>query len=84
MRQLTEFWLDQATRIARKKVPGFDAMTVVESWKMDGWNDGTTTLFLVCKDHDGTHKRIKIEDYQPVVVETVIAKETVTISWVAT
>jgi len=81
--RLTDWWLNQAKTRAAKDVEGFESMDVVDGWKVDGYNDGTATLYLVCRDQDGTHKRITMEDYQPTVVDVVERKETVTHSWVA-
>ena len=36
---------------------------LADSWKLDGWNDGTTTLFGVYRDNEGVYRECRFPDY---------------------
>lgn len=36
---------------------------LVDSWKQDGWNDGTTTLIGVYRDNEGVYRECRFPDY---------------------
>lgn len=47
---LSDWWLDQLSKNMEKHFPEVIGMgTLVDHWKIDGWNDGTTTLIGVYK-----------------------------------
>lgn len=44
-RKLTQFWQDALNSQMEKHFPNIIATeTLVSAWKVDGWNDGTSTL----------------------------------------
>jgi hypothetical protein len=71
---LTHFWMKLAQDRAARSVDGFADMTIVDSWKVDGYNDGTATLVLVCEKLDGSFVRIDMPDYSPPEVRPVVRK----------
>lgn len=47
-RGLSNYWQDQLNKRMEKHFPEIiEGFSLVDAWKADGWNDGTTTLFGV-------------------------------------
>jgi hypothetical protein len=60
---LSTFWLKSLVERAEKHFTDVTARgTLVDHWKQDGWNDGTTTLFGVW-NCDGTYYLCAFPDY---------------------
>ena len=61
---LNDWWQDVLNERMGTHYPdviGFGVL--VDSWKRDGWNDGTTTLFGVYRDNEGVYRECRFPDY---------------------
>lgn len=60
---LSDWWLVRLSEKMEKHYPDIIGYgTLVDHWKIDGWNDGTVTLFGVY-EHEGKFKRCSFPDY---------------------
>ena len=80
---LSEFWAKALIDGTRKAFPDvFDTAPLIESWKVDGYNDGTATLFGIFQTGPDTYERVTLPDYQPATRETVVKQQVITEVWV--
>ena len=80
---LSEFWAKALINGASKAFPGvFDTAPLIESWKVDGYNDGTVTLYGIFRTGPDTYERITLPDYRPATREIVVKQKVITEVWV--
>ena len=61
---LNNFWLDSLSNHMEKHYPDvIGYMVLVDHWKIDGWNDGTTTLYGVYESDNGGYFLCSFPDY---------------------
>ena len=68
---LSNWWLDKLSDLMEEVYPDIIGHgELIDHWKRDGWNDGTTTLFGVYRV-DGVYRRCSFPDYGEPASETV-------------
>jgi len=71
---LSSWWIDQLSTQMEKLYPDIIGhYYLVDHWKRDGWNDGTTTLFGVY-EKDGQFVQVSFPDYGDATKDDVTPK----------